>query len=329
MLLIAIFATLVTAGCWDNRRTLQRVLDEGYPTIVEITGAQFQRAAPFALDGWRPRFVEQSLSVNVKWNSKDGKPHEFQKVPVTEQFAATLVDGQQVKLAILPAKVLDDEQAVPVINADAVARFASLQEWIRGSAIVAGLAWVVFGAITLLLARAGRPGRGVPMLPSAFVAAFPPRRTLFGLAALLVGGIVTYHSWSVEDALSSQASDGVETTAEITSAMGSGGNASPHAVQLSWKDAVGGVHHYGPVRVSDAYWNKITRDGVLAVHEARIRYVGQGIDSRPTLVDDKPAVTWRVSLGFAMGVLLGLVGVGCLVSALRIVRKRSDEHSVK
>ena len=29
LLLIALLATLVVLGCWDNRRQMQRVLDEG------------------------------------------------------------------------------------------------------------------------------------------------------------------------------------------------------------------------------------------------------------------------------------------------------------
>ena len=105
LLLIAIFATIVAAGCWDDRRTLQRVLDDGYSTVVEITGAQNQRLAPFAFDGWRPRFVEQGLSVNLKWNGKDGKPHTFEKVPVTDDFAHTIIEGDQVRLAPVDASV--------------------------------------------------------------------------------------------------------------------------------------------------------------------------------------------------------------------------------
>jgi hypothetical protein len=330
MLLVAIFASLVAAGCWDSRRNMQHVLDEGYSTIVEITGAQLQRLAPFALDGWRPRFVEQRLSVDLKWTGKDGKPHQFKKVPVTEQFASTIVEGDQVKLAIVPAKVLDDEQAVPVIDADAAARFASLQEWILSSAYIAGAAWIGFAAFTVWLARA-RSAAAVSASPGAVIMAFPPRRTLFGVAALLVGAILAFRAWSLEGEGSGGGAGGIETTAEITSttALGGASGAGAHVIQLSWKDARGGVHHFGPVHVSDKFWNKITRNGELTVHEARIRYAGQGIDARPSLVDDTPETTWKVEFALMSGISLLVIGAASLVSALRHARRQQKGSPVK
>lgn len=331
MLLVAIFASLVAAGCWDSRRNMQHVLDDGYSTIVEITGAQLQRLAPFAFDGWRPRFVEQRLSVNVKWTGKDGKSHQFNKVPVTEQFASTIVDGDQVKLAIVPAKVLDDEQAVPVINADAAARFASLQEWILASAYLAGAAWIGFAVFTVWLARA-RSTAVASTSPSAVLMAFPPGLTLLGVTALLVGAILVFHAWSLEGEGSVGATEGIETTAEITSATalgGAGGGADTHVVQLSWKDTRGGVHHFGPVHVSDKFWNKITRNGELTVHDARIRYIGEGIDARPALVDDTPEMSWKVEFAQAGGIVLMVIGAASLFSALRYARRRHKGSSVK
>jgi hypothetical protein len=97
LLLVAILATLVVLACWDNQRQMQRVLDEGYETAAQITGAQFQRGMPLALDRWRPRFVEQDLSVDLKWQGKDGTSREHKKVPVTESLAHTIVSGDQVR----------------------------------------------------------------------------------------------------------------------------------------------------------------------------------------------------------------------------------------
>src|SRR5260370_42625067 len=90
-LLNALLATLVVLGCWDNRVAMQRVLDQGYATTAQLTGAQFQRTLPFAADGWRPRFVEQDLSVDLSWKGKDGKTHKHKKGPVTDDFARTIV----------------------------------------------------------------------------------------------------------------------------------------------------------------------------------------------------------------------------------------------
>ena len=67
---------------------MQRVLDQGYATTAQVTGAQYQRKMPIAADGWRPRFVEQELSVDLRWQGKDGKPHEHRKVPISENLGA-------------------------------------------------------------------------------------------------------------------------------------------------------------------------------------------------------------------------------------------------
>ncbi len=318
--LIAFFASIVFAGCWDSRRTLQHVLDDGYPAIVQITGAQFTRLAPVAFEGWRPRFLEQSVSVDLKWEGKDGKPHEFNKVPLSEAFAATIITGEQVRLAILPAKALDDPYAVPVINADAAARYASLQNWIELSAYIAAVGWLgVVGFTFWLMRKPASPAAG-PASPSAIVAAFPPRRTLLGATALLVGALVTFRAWSVEGP---SAGEGIETTAEITTAaLVTGPNGSgTHIVQVSWKDTRGAVHHYGPIRISEAFWNKITRGGALAVHETRIRYRGEEAEARPILVEDRPDQSWEAELGLAAGLGLIAFGAVCLLTAARTARR--------
>ena len=116
LLLIGLLATLVVVGIWDSRMQMQRVLDEGYATTAQLTGAQFQRTMPFAADGWRPRFVEQELSVDLTWQGQDGKPRTFRKVPISESLARMIVNGDQVRLIPVPVKVLDDESAPPVIT---------------------------------------------------------------------------------------------------------------------------------------------------------------------------------------------------------------------
>ncbi len=317
LLLIAVFATVVAAGCWDSRRNMQRVLSDGYPVLVEITGAQYQRFTPFALDGWRPSFIEQDLSVDVKWDGRDGKPHVFKKVPVTEAFARTIVNGEQVRLAILPAKVMDDPQAVPIINADAGARLASLQEWINVSVLVAVIGWLGFGLSGLWIARARLAGTGTASQPAV---PFPLRRTLFGFVSIVLGVALTFRAWSVQEE-SSGITDGVETNVEITSAttMPIAGKQT-HVVRLSWTDDRGSVHHVGPIPVSDRFWDKITRDGELVVHQTRIRY-GEEPQARPVLVDDPPERPWQIDLALGVGIALMAVGAGSLFSAAYAARR--------
>jgi len=188
LLMIALLATFVVLGCWDNRQGIQRVLDQGYATTAQVTGAQYQRKMPIAADGWRPRFVEQEISVDLRWQGRDGKPRDHHKVPVSESLARSIVNGDQVRLVTLPVKVLDDNSAVPVITSDAAARLTSLQSWLATAGYTALAAWAGFAALTLLHRRGGTLGRPV--------IAVPPRRTLIGLGALVVGGFLAFSAWS-------------------------------------------------------------------------------------------------------------------------------------
>jgi hypothetical protein len=249
-------------------------------------------------------------------------------VPVTDTFAATIVSDKQVKLAILPAKVLDDPHAVPVINADAGARFASLQQWIRFSAYIAVVGWVGFAVMSIWLGQgAGRRTGSAPTASSA-APSFPPRRTLFGLVALIIGAIVTFHAWSVEDA-NSGPPGGIETTAEILSARAvsseHGRGATAYVIQLSWKDAQGVVHHFGPVHVSAGFWDRITHNGELTVHQTRIRYGGQGMAERPVLLEDQSQPSWQLRFALGAGLVLMAAGAAALFSAARAVRQQAGQ----
>jgi len=285
LLLIALLATLVVLGCWDNRATMQRVLDQGYATSAQLTGAQFQRTMPLAADGWRPRFVEQDLSVDLTWQGKDGKAHAHKKVPVTEGFARTIVSGDQVRLVTVPVKVLDDDSAVPVITADTTARLASLQSWLSIAGYIALAAWAGFAAATLF----GRK-QAAGLSATAKPINVPPRRTLLGLVLLLVCGFTAFQAWSEGRANDPISVGGKDIVAEITDAS----STPSHAVRLSWKDGQGSVHHFGPMRVSEAFWNKITRNGQLTVHQTPIRVRDDDPAARPVLVEDAPEQQWPV-----------------------------------
>jgi hypothetical protein len=316
LLLIALLATLVVLGCWDNRAAMQRVLDQGYATTAQVTGAQFQRTMPFAADGWRPRFVEQDLSVDLGWKGKDGKAHEHKKVPVTDGFARTIVSGDQVRLVTLPVKVLDDDTAVPVIVADTTARLASLQSWLSIAGYIALAAWAGFAASSLF---GRRPAAGISA--AAKPIDIPPRRTLLGLVLLLAGGFVAFQAWSEEGANDPLSVGGKDIVAEITDAS----STPSHAVRLSWKDGQGSVHHFGPTRVSEAFWNKITQNGQRSVHQTPIRVREDDPAARPVLVDDAPEEHWQVRAALLAGLAMLVVGAGCLVSAGIVMRNKAPD----
>jgi hypothetical protein len=309
LLLIALLATLVVLGSWDNRRQMQRVLDEGYATTAQLTGAQHQRLLPLAADGWRPRFVEQELSVDLTWKGEDSQQHSFRKVPVSESFARSIVSGDQVRLVTVPVKVLDDESAPPVITVDTAARLASLQSWLAAAGYAALAAWAGFAALTLLQGRAGPAGS----------VTLPPRRSLIGLALLVVGGFLAFSAWSHGRSVDALGLGGEQVTAEILDVTGGNG---AYRVRLSWKDGQGAVHHFGPTPVSEAFWNKITHDGVLAVHQTAIRYRPDDPRAQPLIVDDAPAQHWSTQLAMGGGLVLLLFGSALFASGLRAMRNR-------
>lgn len=314
--LVAFFAALVALGCWDSRREMARVIDQGYATDAQIVGAQFQRTAPFAVDGWRPRFIEQAVSVDVQWHGKDGKVHVFHKVPVSERLQASIIDGQQVKLITVPVKVLDDDSSVPVLTLDAAARLESLKTWLMVSGYIALVG--CFGAALVTLWHRRRPAPAVPVSGNAVrkPLQLPGQRLLIGFVAFAVGAFLTYSALAV----GGPGDDGarsVEITAQIT-AVSAG---PPYTVQLGWKDGQGGVHHYGPLRISQDYWSKITRDGKLVVHETKARVRLDDAMGRPEIVDDAPAERWQTKAVLAGGVVLLLIGAGCLLSAARRMRQ--------
>lgn len=318
--LVAVFATIVALGSWENRRNMQHVLGAGYRTVVEITGAQYQRLSPIAIEGWRPRFVEQNLSVNLKWEGKDGRTRQYRNVPVTETFADSIVSGNQIKLAILPAKVLDDELSVPVIMTDAAPRLTSLQEWLRGSVYVSLAGWFGFAAMTFWIGQERRTSFAGSA--TAGGSAFPLRRLLFGMGALAIGAVLAIEAWSAEGSVA-PASEGPEIIADITAGttLSAGPAAGKHVVQLAWKDPRGGVHHFGPVPVSETFWNKIAPNGELTVRQARIRAEGDGADARPVIIDDLGAHTnWRTEVALVLGLGLLVSGVVSLLSAARTIR---------
>lgn len=309
LLLIALLATLVMLGTWDNRRQMQRALEDGYPTTAQITGAQSLPVV--TADGWRPRFVEQSLAVDLEWKGKDGQPRNFRNVPVSAGFERSIVSGNQVRLMPVPVKVLDDESVVPVITSDASARLASLQSWLAASGYAALAAWAGFAALTLLGARGRRTITAMPARP------LPPPRTFYGLGLLVVGGFLAFSAWSWGRSADAIAVGAEQITADILQATET---RSGYAVRLGWSDGTG-VHHYGPIPVSEAFWNKITRNGQLTVHQTAIRYRGDDPAARPQIVDDAPEAHWPVRVAMGAGLLLVMVGAALFASGLRAQRK--------
>jgi len=313
-LLIALLATLVVLGVWDGQRQVEHVLEQGYSATARIAGAQYQRKMPLALDGWRPRLVEQELSVDLKWQGRDGKEHEHKQVPVSESFARTIVSGEEVRLMPVGIKALDDDTSVPVIVVDAAHRLASLDSWRTISGVVSLVAWAGFAGLTFWHRRRSHTAGGGGIAKTPSLRDLPPLRTIAGIALLLAGGALAYWAWNAKQSAENARSSGVEVTAEILSESSL---ASGHAVLLAWKDAQGAVIHFGPVPISEAFHERITRNGQLSVHQTQVRYRPDEPQTRPTILADIADPGGWSTVGQGAGTVLILIGLGCLVSAIR------------
>ncbi|UYN97673.1 MAG: hypothetical protein KIT25_12360 [Enhydrobacter sp.] len=315
LLLVAILASLAVLGVWDNQRQIQRVLDRGYDAVGQITGARQQTGLPLTVDGWRPRLVEQDLSVNLKWQGRDGAWREHDNVPVTPSLARTIVAGDQVRLAALPIRAIDDGTS-PVVRSDVSARLESLQRWLGIAGYIALASWAGFAGLTIWLRRnaAAKLGR----------TEVPLRRTVLGIVLLFGGSFMAFHAWSDARGYEAMRGRGLEATATILDAVarkqGDSGSMS-YAVRLSWKGPEGAVHHYGPTAISEEFWKKVTRDGRLVQRETTIRYLPDETLARPMIVEDAPEQSSRSRFGIAGGVVAMLIGAGLLFSAMRHMRR--------
>jgi hypothetical protein len=316
-LMIVVFAMIVALGCWDSRREMEYVLEHGYATSAQIVGASFDRASPVTLDGWRPRFLEQAVSVDLQWRGQDGKTRVHRKVPVTERFAGTIVNGDQVKLIAVPAKVIDDDGDVPVLTLDAAARLDSLKTWLKACGLIALAGCAALAAMGAWQRRmATMTGQASGARAPARPIQMPSQRIMIGIVAFAVGAFLAYSASSAGGYAGGDEGGEVERTVQISAVT-----ANPYAVQLAWQDGRGGVHHFGPLPISERYWKEITRDGQLVVRETKVRMGGDEMMPRPVILADAPAMQWRTQLVLGIGLALMALGLGCLLSAVRAMRR--------
>jgi hypothetical protein len=153
----------------------------------------------------------------------------------------------------------------------------------------------------------------------------PPRRTLLGLGFVLIGGFLAFHSWSAQQSYEAMKTAGTEVMAQILSVNDmprKTGDGPSRAVRLSWRDGRGSVHHYGPTPISERFYKEITRDGQLIVKQTAIRYREEDLQARPLIVADAPEQSWQAQFGVTGGLLMLLIGMGCLFSAARFVQRQ-------
>ena len=310
----AVVGVLALVGAWDNQRTIRRNLEVGYDTSAKVTGANEQHRFPLTFDGLRPRFVDQTYSLDLSWRGRDGTERERQKVPVSEEFMASLMVGDKVRLVPVPIKAVDEEGAVPTIVPDATARLEHLSGWLTwagyGTAAAAFLFAVNFGWRWWRRNRSAAGADGVDLEPKAWH--IPPRLALLTVVCLGAAGMAGYYSLKDGSDAEAMRAHGRDATAAITGfhATVASDHTISHTIDFAWRDGSGAERHYGPTHISEAYAQRIAPNGALATRQTTIRYLEEDRSARPIIVADAADRSAQDRIGGVMTAVFAVVGLG-------------------
>jgi hypothetical protein len=306
---------LILMGAWDDERTIRRNLDAGDDTRAMITGANEQHGFrfPLAFDGLRPRFLDQTYSLDLTWRGGDGAERARQKVPVTDEYMASLMVGDKVRLVPVPIKVVDEDGAVPTIAPDATARLDHLNglaTFVGYGTALAALVFVVnFGARWWRRSRSAAAALGPEVEPAAWH--IPPRLTLLTILCLGAAGMFGYYSikegWEAE-AMQVRGRNATAAITDFRATVGDDRRIS-YMIDLAWRDGSGVERHFGPTHVSDAYAQRIAANGTLVTRQTTIRYLEENPTARPIIVADADERTKNDQLGRVAAMVFGVAGL--------------------
>jgi hypothetical protein len=152
------------------------------------------------------------------------------------------------------------------------------------------------------------------------------RLRLLLLVATGIGVVLVYMGWTDGARIRDLQVNGVEATANIESATRTKGRRSGESfsLKLSWRDANGAVLTTDRVSVSNAFAHRIIRDGRIMVGTVRIKYLPNGSDTTPIVLDD--AAHQAETDDFMLKAGMGLAG-GCGLASLLmflLARRRRD-----
>jgi hypothetical protein len=316
---------LALVGLWDNERTIRRNLDAGYDASATVSGAHEQHRAPLTFDGLRPRFIDETYSVDLTWRGRDGTEHARQKVPVSLDYMASLADGNKVRLVPIPIKVTDGQEAVPTIVPDVTARIAhihGLATWAGYGTAAAALVFVInFGGRWWRRNRSAASAAGYRPEPTALH--IPPRLLILTIVCLGAAGMFGYSALKDSGGAAAIRARGREANAAITGLHGTlrSDRTVSYTIELAWRDGSGAERRFGPTHISDAYAQRIAPGGVLITRQTAILYLEEDRLARPIIVADANERTFQDGLGVVMIAVFGVAGLVLAVITVRRTRQ--------
>lgn len=318
---VAVVGTLALVGVWDNEQTIRRNLDAGYDTSAMVTGAnERNNRFPLVFDGLRPRFVDETYSLDLTWRGRDGIERARQKVPVSGEFMASLMVGDKVRLVPVTIKVVDEQGAVPTIAPDATARLdhlTGIATWAGYGTAVAALIFVVNVGGRWRQRNRGAATARYGLEPTAWH--IPPRLAMLTVVCLGFAGIVGYNSLK-DKAIREHGRDATATITGLHASLGSDHTIS-YSIDFAWRDGSGAERHFGPIHISDAYAQRIAANGALITRQTTIRYLEEDRSARPIILADANARRKHGVVGPVMMAVFGIAGVAlAAVTAWRTKR---------
>jgi len=317
-----------TLGLYWNQSAFERVLHDGYDTKGKIISAEVStRRFPFVFDGWWPRFVDETLSIELRWTGRDGVQRTRRGVAVSDAFAARIVSGTQVKLLEIPVRVLDDNSSLPVVVDDAGDHLRHLQSFFD-LAFKAGLFLTLALAVVVAWQKLWQLNRSRTQTNAGSRQSrpLPVRLTLIMALMLGFGAFALVGSYFSQRDAREMLANGKETVADITRAFSEvkkPGEAPSYLIELAWIDKNGQRQVYGPTHISGTFYQQITSNNIQRVNQTTIRYLDARPDVRPLIMADASERQFQDSLGVEVGAVFLAIGLillgGILVYRLRAV----------
>ncbi|MCL2716591.1 MAG: hypothetical protein FWD68_19010 [Alphaproteobacteria bacterium] len=304
----------ITLGLYWNQSAFEHVLHDGYDTKGTIISAEVTpHRFPFLFDAWRPRYVDEAMSIELRWTGRDGVQRTRRGVAVSDVFAARIVSGTQVKILEIPVRVLDDNSSQPVVVDDAGDRLRKLRssfDFTFKAGIFLTLALAVFVAWQTLW----QPNRSRTQTDPGARRSRPLPVHLMLITASMLGfgafALVNSH-FSQTDAREMLA-NGKETVADITRVFGEmqkPGEAPHYLIELAWIDKNGQRQVYGPTHISGTFYQQITSNNIQRVKQTTIRYLDARPDVRPLIVADASERQSQDRLGVVAGAVFLAAGL--------------------
>jgi hypothetical protein len=152
-------------------------------------------------------------------------------------------------------------------------------------------------------------------------------RWLF-LIATGIGIVLVYMGYTDGARIRDLQANGVVATANVDGATRTKGRRSGESftLKLSWRDAKGAVQSSDRVRVSNAFAHRIIRGDRIMISSVRIKYLPDGSDTAPLVLDDADRQAENDDFMFNLG--LGLTGGGGVLSLIMFLLARRRQTSV-